>query len=187
MSSLTLDNKLLKVKKLSQEKILRQETESKFNLEIKASEQDIQQMNIEREKKENSYKIEMTELRGHLADMEKLLCSTKLENEELKESCKAFQVRTTDLAEEMFGLKISIEQERKSHQEEMNTFKNQLEMITLLTQERETTLQQTLAQEKILRQETETQLNSVNKAFEDINMEREKKRISHKAEVTKSS
>ncbi|XP_064199592.1 cingulin-like isoform X1 [Anguilla rostrata] len=177
----------LSLRKLAQEKIFHQDTETNLNSKLKAFQQDMIQINMEREKTENSHKIQIKELEEQSSDMERLLNAAKLESEKLRESCKAFQVQTTTSTEEMIRLKTSLDQDRKTHQDEISALKNKLEMITSLAQEKETTLQQKLDQEQTLHQETENKLSSKIKALEldimEMSMEREKIGDSHKSEI----
>ncbi|XP_035277760.1 WEB family protein At4g27595, chloroplastic-like [Anguilla anguilla] len=162
--------------KLAQEKMLRQESEEKLNSERKASEQTTKKMNTDHENRESSYKNQIEELTKISTDMKTLLHSTKFENEILKESRKAFQAMTVNLAKEILRVKTIVEEERSAHHKEMNALKTQLNMVTIQAQEKETTLQNKLAQEKALYQETEAKLK-------ETNLEWEEKQGSDKAQI----
>uniref|UniRef100_UPI0030D3D776 CAP-Gly domain-containing linker protein 1-like n=1 Tax=Anguilla rostrata TaxID=7938 RepID=UPI0030D3D776 len=123
--------------KLAQEKALYQETKA-----------ELKETNLEWEEKQELDKAQIKELLERLASAQNLATSTKSENEELKESCKAFQLMVKDLTEEMLGLKENNMQERSIHQDEVQSLQKNIEMMTIKMEEKETALLQKLAEEE---------------------------------------
>ncbi|XP_035242233.1 protein NETWORKED 4B-like [Anguilla anguilla] len=174
ITSLAQEKETTLQQKLDQEQTLHQETETKLSSKIKALELNIKEMSMEREKIGDSHKAEIKELLEHLVNRDKLVYTTQLEKEELKESCKAFKVMTTNLAEEMMVLKSSIEQERKAHQDEMNTLQNKLDMMSIQMQEKETTFQQKLVEEEARTAQTNLKFAEYREEIKTVTKERQR-------------
>ncbi|KAJ8374146.1 hypothetical protein SKAU_G00047260 [Synaphobranchus kaupii] len=119
------------MQKLTQQQLRFRERETKLQMEIETSEIRIMEMITERQKNEDCYKTQ--------------------------EYLKACSRKSTDSAEEMFGLQKSLEQQHHIQQDEILSLKRQLERMANEMQERESTLKKELAQKDATTVETKEQ------------------------------
>ncbi|KAJ8374132.1 hypothetical protein SKAU_G00047120 [Synaphobranchus kaupii] len=87
--------------KLAQQQLHFRERETKLQMEIETFEIRIMEMTTERQKNEDCYKTQITELEECFSDLENSLSSSKYENEMLKEYLKACSRKSADSAEEI--------------------------------------------------------------------------------------
>ncbi|KAJ8334154.1 hypothetical protein SKAU_G00397930 [Synaphobranchus kaupii] len=156
-TKLLLEKELTLQQKLAQEELLHRAREIALQTEIKAFEVNITETTAERQKSEDSYKSQIKDLADRFADLENTLSSSKYKNEMLKESLKACSRTSARSAEEIYGLKKSMEWEREIQKDEIRSLKSQLDKMTNEMHEKESTLKKELAQKDAITVETKEQ------------------------------
>ncbi|KAJ8374090.1 hypothetical protein SKAU_G00046700 [Synaphobranchus kaupii] len=127
------------------------------------------------------------DLKKQLKRYKRTSASTKLENEELKESLEACRARSLRAEEDDCELKADWELDEQRSEAWRETMEKKLEMATNVRLEKERTLRQKLAQEELLYCKKEKKLQLEIKEFEmsimDMNTERQQNEESYKTQI----
>ncbi|KAG5854449.1 hypothetical protein ANANG_G00037980 [Anguilla anguilla] len=160
-------------KKLAQQELLYSVRETQLLSEIKVLEMNNTTMTTEQQKNEDSYKTQVKELEERFSDLENSLSSSNCENQMLKESLKDYSKTSMNSAEEICGLQKTLEQECRMHEDEIKSFKSQMESMTDKMQEMESTLKKELAQKEATKNETKEKFDEYRESIHKVTKDRQ--------------